>query len=314
MTYTRGFCELNRTDRAIAGGKGAYLGDMHQADVPVPPGFVIIGEAFDAFLEANGLTGFCDLSKLSPEALEIDAVDAFSATLRARITAAEVPPSMAEEINCRFAHLHAPLVAVRSSATSEDGASQAWAGQLATYLDTDAPHLLANLKCCWASLFTARAISYRAEAGLLAEPIAVAVVVQAMLASKASGVAFSVHPVTENANQMVIEAGFGLGEAVVSGAITPDNYVVAKDSLEILEKTISRQTMALSHGSEGDAWRRLSAKDGRLPKLAEAKIKELARLVLKVEQHFGFPCDIEWALQDDTLYIVQCRPITTLRG
>lgn len=314
MTYIKDFREVGRGDRALTGGKGAFLGDMYQAGLPVPPGFVIVSEAFDAFLDANGLAGCCDLSKLTPEALEIDALDAFSEALRARITAAQPPPPMAGEIEARFGQLRAPLVAVRSSATSEDGAARAWAGQLATYLDTDAAHLIDNLKSCWASLFTARAISYRAEAGLLAEPIAVAVVVQAMLASQVSGVAFSVHPVTENAEQLVIEAAFGLGEAVVSGAITPDNYVVAKGSLTILEKTVSRQTKALHHQSGGDAWRRLSAKEGRAAKLSDAKIKELAQLVLAIEHHFGFPCDIEWAMQDDTFYIVQCRPITTLRG
>jgi len=204
---------------------------------------------------------------------------------------------------------------VRSSATAEDAASNAWAGQLETYLNTDKSILLENVKRCWASLYSPRAICYRIDSKQIGEKISVAVVVQKMVASAVSGVAFSVHPVTEDHNNIVIEAAIGLGEAVVSGAITPDNYVVEKDPLKIVEKGISKQDKAIYRLSTGETgWQAVTKHQRNQQKITDSQIMELSRLVIKIEKQFGFPCDIEWALFNNAFFILQCRPITTLSG
>jgi phosphoenolpyruvate synthase/pyruvate phosphate dikinase len=197
---------------------------------------------------------------------------------------------LAAEILKQFEKLDAALVAVRSSATAEDSSAAAWAGQLNTFLNTPKKDLLKNIQKCWASLFTPRAIFYRIEQGLKNKKISVAVVIQKMTQAKAAGVAFSVHPVTQDYNQIIIEAGFGLGEKVVSGAITPDNYIVNKKGYKIEEINVNEPRQVLS----------------------KKKIIQLAKLVVKIEKHYKFPCDIEWIEKGGKLFITQSRPITTL--
>ena len=202
---------------------------------------------------------------------------------------------------------------MRSSATAEDSASAAWAGQLDTFLNTTEENLLANVQKCWASLFTPRAIFYRFEKGLHGTKISVAVVIQKMVQSDASGIAFSVHPVTEDHNQLIIEAGFGLGEAIVSGQVTPDSYVVTKEPRAILDKNISTQLRGLYRKKGGgNEWRDIPESEGQKQVLSDAQIFTLAETVCGIEKHYGFPCDIEWAMEGDRIFITQSRPITTL--
>jgi len=203
---------------------------------------------------------------------------------------------------------------VRSSATAEDSSAAAWAGQLDSFLNTNEDTLLNNVQRCWASLFTPRAIFYRFEKKLDASRISVAVVVQKMVASEVSGIAFSVHPVTEDYNQMIIEAGFGLGEAIVSGQITPDAYVLKKEPLEIIDKNIYTQERGiyLDKDTRTNVWKDILEEQGSQPCLDDMAIMELGKLVLRIEKHYGFPCDIEWAREKNEFYIVQSRPITTL--
>jgi pyruvate,water dikinase len=172
------------------------------------------------------------------------------------------------------------------------------------------------VKKCWASLFTPRAIFYRLEQGLGTTAISVAVIVQKMVESEKSGIAFSVHPVTEDRNQLIIEAGFGLGEAIVSGQITPDSYVVRKDPREITEVTLNHQTKGLYRSADGgNEWKDLDQDKGSGlgQVLSSEQILELSALILNIENHYGFPCDIEWAYEQGKFYIVQSRPITTLK-
>ncbi len=406
------FNQLSKTDAAIAGGKGASLGEMTrffasqkfgQAQAyhnPVPPGFVILALTFEKFLEATDLIQEIDAILDTVKHEEIHTVEHASEKIQALILSAQMPSDIATAILSSFSSLRSAsgrrsnpeegsiphpkaqpsdaaafYVAVRSSATAEDGASAAWAGQLDTFLNTTEETLLVNVQKCWASLFTPRAIFYRFEKGLHGTKISVAVVVQKMVQSEVAGIAFSVHPVTEDRNQLIIEAGFGLGEAVVSGQITPDSYVVEKDPRRIIDKNISDQTRGLyrvgpehslgsqasakqgqeawlpseSHstatrdsfsprsflGSSGGAtsvdlektesrgantWRELGER-GKQQKLSDDQILELSELILKIEKHYGFPCDIEWALEacpnaeggrSETFYITQSRPITTL--
>ncbi|MFH1510754.1 MAG: PEP/pyruvate-binding domain-containing protein [Candidatus Woesearchaeota archaeon] len=311
MRFIREFSELGRQDTAIAGGKGASLGEMTKAGIPVPPGFVILANAFDEFLEMAKIRDKIQalLSKIDHN--KTGQVEKVSRRIQAVISGPQIPEAIATETRMAFKQLKTKYVAVRSSATAEDSKKAAWAGQLQSFLYTTEATLPCNVKKCWASLYSPRAIFYRFEKMLEKKKISVAVVVQKMINSEVAGVAFSVHPVTKDRNTMIIEAGFGLGEAVVSGQITPDSYVVDKKKLTIIDKTVSRQERQLVRASKGGAvWKK--ADHPEKTKLTEKQIIQLARLVIKIEKHYGFAVDIEWAIEKGKIYITQSRPITTL--
>ena len=264
--FTKNFKELDKSDAPIAGGKGASLGEMTNAGIPVPPGFVILSDAFERFLSETDLTVEIEALLGTVDNQKMHTVENASEKIQGLILDAKMPEDIVKEIKEEFEKLkkcHSELdsesrkdddnffVAVRSSATAEDGAEHAWAGQLNSYLNTTKENLLENIQKCWASLFTPRAIFYRFEKYPSAssspvlgrgvrgegyesdsEKISVAVVIQKMIQSEKSGIAFSVHPVTQDYNQLIIEAGFGLGEAIVSGSVTPDSYVVDKSRIK----------------------------------------------------------------------------------
>ena len=309
----KSFKELNKDDAAIAGGKGASLGEMTQAGIPVPEGFVLLSSAFERFLEETDLLTEVDAVLNTVNQQEMHTVEHASEKIQQLILNAKMPVDIAAEVQAHFDQLGAQYVAVRSSATAEDSASAAWAGQLDSYLNTTTDTLLVNVQRCWASLFTPRAIFYRFEKDLHTTKISVAVVVQKMVESEVSGIAFSVHPVTEDKNQLIIEAGFGLGEAIVSGTITPDSYVVEKEPRRIVDINVVEQTKALSKKeSGGNGWRPIAYYKQNQQKLSSEEILLLTDMIIKVESHYGFPCDIEWAKRGSEFYIVQSRPITTL--
>jgi len=315
MELLRNFRDLSKSDVGLAGGKGASLGEMTQAGIPVPPGFVVLSASFEKFIQEEGVAADIEaiLKKVSHE--DTASVERASEEIRAIILGAEMPKDIAIAIRAAFKKLNARYVAVRSSATSEDSASAAWAGQLDSFLNTDEKKLLENVKRCWASLFTPRAIFYRFEKGLDQTKISVAVVVQKMVESEVSGIAFSVHPVTEDYNQLIIEASYGLGEAIVSGQVTPDSYVVQKEPREIIERMVQGKTRGLyrASGAENE-WKETAPALIDKPALSDKQIEELSKLILRIEAHYGFPCDIEWAFEKGKFYIVQSRPITTLSG
>ncbi len=313
MNHIKDFNEIGKHDAAIAGGKGASLGEMTQAGIPVPPGFVILADAFERFITETKLIAEIDAILETVDHREMHTVEHASETIQGLILHAEMPVDLRKQIEDSFVELDTEFVAVRSSATAEDGAEAAWAGQLDTFLNTTKGTLLENIQECWASLFTPRAIFYRFEKGMNTQKISVAVVVQKMVNSDAAGIAFSVHPVTEDYNQMIIEAGFGLGEAVVSGQVTPDSYIVTKEPLEIIEESISDQSRGLYRKDEGGSeWKDLPQEKGQSRVLSQEQIFALARVLIQIENHYGFPVDTEWAMENGELYIVQSRPITTL--
>lgn len=313
MSLTKNFTEINKNDANIAGGKGASLGEMTQAGIPVPPGFVVLSTTFDEFIKEAGLEKKIDKIIDELDHQEDKNVDAASKKIQALIKSATMPEAIAKDIKTQFKKLDVEYVAVRSSATAEDGAENAWAGQLDSYLNTKEKKLLEKVQDCWASLFTPRAIFYRFEKKLNKDKISVAVVVQKMVNSEVSGIAFSVHPVTEDRNQLIIEAGFGLGESIVSGQITPDSYVVTKKPKEIIETYVSTQSRGLYRvKAGGNEWIDISESKASSQVLSEKQINELSDLIIKIENHYGFPCDIEWAFEEGKFYIVQSRPITTL--
>ncbi|MEN9626429.1 MAG: hypothetical protein RL557_757 [archaeon] len=311
MELVRNFKHLHKRDVPQAGGKGASLGEMTNASIPVPEGFVVLSDAFEKFIEETDLNIEIDSILHSVKHDEIHTVENASEKIKALILNAKMPHDIESDIKKYFKKLNAKYVAVRSSATSEDSASAAWAGQLESYLNTTEKDLIENVKKCWASLFTPRAIFYRFEKNLHKEKISVAVVVQKMVESEISGIAFSVHPVTQDRNQLIIEAGYGLGEAIVSGQITPDSYVVEKEPRRIIDKNISNQERGLYRVENGgNEWK--TVKESGSQKLSDKEILHLTDLILKIEKHYAFPVDVEWAYEKNKFYIVQSRPITTL--
>jgi len=258
MELIKTFNEITKSDTAIAGGKGASLGEMTQTGIPVPPGFVILSDAFERFLEKTDLNVEIDSILHSVDHREMHTIENASEKIKALILNAEIPVDISDEIQKFFKKLGTTYVAVRSSATAEDSASAAWAGQLETYLNTTDKTLLENVKKCWASLFTPRAIFYRFEKELHKQKISVAVVIQKMIESEKSGIAFSTHPITQDKNQIVVEAGFGLGEAIVSGQITPDSYVVEKEPRNVLDVNIEKQERGLFRSNlGGNEWKEI---------------------------------------------------------
>jgi len=288
--FTKLFLELSKRDVGIAGGKGASLGEMAQAKIPVPDGFVVLSESFVDFLKNIDPDELIKQQLHTLDISSISEIQSVSDFIQKKIKEGEMSKNLSEEILKNFDILGVKNVAVRSSATAEDSSKMAWAGQLDSFMNITRDDLIKTIKSCWASLFSTRAISYRVKNGLGDKNISVAVIVQKMIQAELAGVAFSVHPISKDDNQIVIESSRGLGEAVVSGSVIPDRYVVLKDTISITEKNIQEESVQLS----------------------DEQIGRLAELVKGIENLYKFPVDVEWALKDNQLYILQSRPITTL--
>lgn len=307
------FKQITKESVFEAGGKGASLGEMTGAKIPVPPGFVILAAAFDRFLVETDLTQELEAQLKKVNYKDINSVDRYSNVIRDLIAKAKMPEDLAKDIVADFKKLKAKFVAVRSSATAEDSSSASWAGELETYLNTTEKTLLLNVQKCWSSLFTPRAIFYRHEKKLLKAKVSVAVVVQVMVDSEISGIAFTVHPVTKDKNQMIIEAGYGLGEAIVSGSVTPDSYVLDKRGFSLIDINVATQEKQIIKGANGGTkWVSITKSAQAKQKLDGRQIVALAQICVGIEKHYKFPCDIEWAYKSGKFYITQSRPITTL--
>jgi pyruvate, water dikinase len=310
--FVNNFKKISMKDVGSAGGKGASLGEMTRAKIPVPPGFVVLANAFERFLKETDIDVEIDAMWDNLDIKNTDNLDKNSETIQKLIEGEKFPKDLAKEILGEFNKLNTKYVAVRSSATAEDSKTDAWAGQLESYLYVTKKNLLENIQKCWASLFTPRALFYRVEKGLIKKSVAVAVVVQKMANSDASGVCFTVHPVTRDTDQLIIEAGWGLGEAIVQGIITPDSYVIEKSTLNLVDINVSNQEKQIVKGKTLSEEKPVPAAKRDKQKLSEKQIKELAKICVGIEKHYGFPCDIEWAIEKGKFYITQSRPITTL--
>jgi len=296
------------------GGKGASLGEMTAAGLPVPPGFVITAETYRSFIEETGI------AEELFEAAEVDADDSTAlaeAEARAEelILGTEMPAELREEILAAYADLDdgEAFVAVRSSATAEDLPDASFAGQQETFLNVTGEDLIERVKECWASLFTRRAIYYRGEQGFAHRDVDIAVVVQRMVDAEKSGVMFTSHPSTGE-DEIIIEAAWGLGEAVVSGSVSPDNYVVDRRTGEILEETIAdKKTMMVKDPETGETVEREVEAERREARVLEPdEIERLIELGSTAEDHYGNPQDVEWATVDGEVFMLQSRPITTI--
>jgi len=312
MKFIKNLKEIDKTNISIAGGKGASLGELIKIGMPVPPGFVILARAFEEFLEKTDINIEIRAMRNKINIEDIESVEESSEILRDLILKQKFPSDLKKETLNAFDKLGAKYVAVRSSATAEDSKIDSWAGQLETYLNTNRENLIENIKKCWASLYTPRALFYRVKRGLRRKEVSVAVIIQEMIQSEASGVCFTVHPVTKDKNQMIIEAAWGLGEILVSGQITPDTYVIEKSNLEILDINLNLQEKMIIQAKKGDKTVAVLKTKREKQKLSERQIRELAKLCIKIENHYKDPQDIEWALEKNKFYIVQSRPITAL--
>jgi len=311
MTYTFPFSQLNKSNIPAAGGKGANLGEMTSAGFPVPGGFVLTTETYYAFMQAHGLQQqIVELAQTvsgdNPQSSE-----AASAKIKQLFLGADMPAKIAEVVMTASAELGEVSVAVRSSATAEDLPDASFAGQQETYLNVQGKDaILDAVKQCWASLWTARAITYRIKQEITPAEVSLAVVVQQHIESEVSGVAFSLNPNNNAFDEAMINASFGLGEAIVSGQVTPDTYVVDKVSNEILQKQLATKDYVLV-SKAGGGMNEKALDDPNTAALTDAQVLEVTKLVTKVEAHYDVPMDIEWAIEGGILYLLQARPITT---
>ncbi|MET7335110.1 rifamycin-inactivating phosphotransferase [Nonomuraea sp. NPDC005650] len=312
--YVLGLQEVDETQVAAVGGKGAHLGGLSRIEgVRVPAGFCVTTDAFRRILaEASSIGDRLDqLSRLNPD--DREAIRTLSAEIRRTIEEIAIPDELAAAITGALAQLgEQAAYAVRSSATAEDLPTASFAGQQDTYLNVVGPAaILQHVSRCWASLFTERAVTYRRRNGFDHRKVHMAVVVQQMVFPDAAGIVFTADPVTGNRKVATVDAGFGLGEALVSGLVNPDVYKV-RDG-EVVSKAVAAKKRAV-HAEPGGGTRVLPIDPRRqeLPALTDTQVVRLVRLGRRIEAHYGRPQDIEWCLVDDGFQIVQSRPITTL--
>jgi pyruvate,water dikinase len=315
------FDEVTKVDIPLVGGKGANLGEMVHAQIPVPPGFIVTASAYFKFLNGAGLT---DEIRRYLEGLNVNdskRLQELADVIKDKISRAAMPPDMVKEMKDAYRKLGEGLVAVRSSATAEDLPEASFAGQQRTFLNIQgADEVVAAIQACWSSLFEPRAIFYREEHGFDHFKVGIAVPVQKMIQSEASGVLFTVEPLSSDTTKILIEAIFGLGEAIVSGDVTPDQYLLDKNGMRIIDKKVHKQewqlmknTNAPSGELESNVKVPVPAAKQSKQKLSDKDIVVLAELGKTIEDLYQFPQDIEWAKQGTQFFILQTRPVTTLK-
>ncbi|MBJ6720251.1 phosphoenolpyruvate synthase [Bacillus sp. PR5] len=313
-SFVLDFQEIEKTQLFLVGGKGLNLGELSNIQgIQVPEGFCVTTVGYEQAIGKKGAfqTLLNQLAMLKIE--ERDQIGEISKKIREVIMAVEIPVDVVESVAHYLSHFgdeHA--YAVRSSATAEDLPYASFAGQQDTYLNViGKENILQHIKKCWASLFTDRAVIYRMQNGFDHNQVSICVVVQKMVFPEASGILFTADPITSNRKVLSIDASFGLGEALVSGLVSADNYKVKED--EIVEKVIATKKLAIYGRKEGGTeTKKISPNQQKVQTLTEQQILQLARIGRQIEAYFGCPQDIEWCLVDDTIYIVQSRPITTL--
>ena len=314
--YVLWFHEIDKDDVDRVGGKGANLGEMTKAGFPVPGGFVVTSSAYRHMIEINQLE---DRIKVILKDLDVEnssALNRASRQVQDLIDKSPFPKEIEEPVFKAYDKLGGnPWVAVRSSATAEDLPQASFAGQQETYLNVrgDAS-LLVHIRKAWASLFEPRAIYYRVQQKFDHFKVALAVPVQRMVQSDISGIMFTINPVTNDKSRIIVEAIWGLGEKIVQGAITPDHYEVDKTTLKLVENRTIKQTIEMVRSGEGNIDRKVPKSRQEKRKLTDKQAIEVATLGKKLQQHYFFPQDIEWAIENGKLFVVQTRPITTVEA
>ncbi len=316
--YTLDFSVIGAADHARVGGKCASLGQMTQAGVAVPPGFAVTTDAYSAMLDSHGLRAEIERHMTGVDPYDLDSVDRAAQAIRIRIRSHKLPEAVEAEIRAAYAKMGDIPVAVRSSATAEDMPDASFAGQQDTYLWVRGiEDVLEKVRDCWASLYTTRAVAYREKNRIVHADVLMSVGVQKMVNAKAAGVAMSLDPVNGDRTKIVIDASWGLGEMVVSGVVTPDNYVVEKVMESIIKRTISDKHVELvGDATLGEAVEReVDAARRTAQCLSDAEILAVARLAKRLEKQNKCPQDVEWAIDADlpegeNLLALQSRPET----
>jgi pyruvate,water dikinase len=312
------FRDVSLADRPAVGGKGGSLGELQRAGIDVPPGFVVRTEAFEHFIQALEQQAPLRARVEALDSGDLDAITAVSRELRARVEAAELPDDLRQEILTAHAALgstrQAPIVAVRSSATTEDAADASFAGLQDTFLWVMQPDdVLRRIRSCWASLYSVESVSYRRRQGFPEAAVAMAVVVQTMVDARTAGVMFTRSPTTGDRSVITIEGAWGLGSAVVGGEVTPDRWVVGKITGEIPVRDISDKAIRHAPAPGGGVVDQpVDDSQRREPCLSDEELQALRAVGRKVERHYGRPQDIEWAIDRHThhLLLLQSRPET----
>lgn len=315
------FEEVDKSSIGLAGGKGANLGELLRAGLQVPNGFIVTADAYVSFIESTGLN-----ARIRDLMAHLDESDSLklqetAELIKQLVVEAPMQPQTVQAIRQAYRKLGAGLVAVRSSATAEDLPDASFAGQQRTYLNvTGEDDVVTAVQGCWASLFEARAIFYRIQHGFDHFKVNIAVPVQRMVQSEVSGVMFTLDPLTNDRSKIVIEAVYGLGEPIVSGEITPDMYIIDRESMTIVDRQIRRQEWHLIGNpnrrdvAEPNIKAPLPVTRQSAAKLSDGDILTLARMGKRIENLYQFPQDIEWAREGRELFILQSRPVTTLQN
>ncbi len=313
------FNEVTKKDIPLVGGKGANLGEMTNAGIPVPQGFIVTAATYFDFIEKAGLSGKIKELLNPVNVHDSKQLQEVAAEVQKVVENAAMPPETASVIEQAYVKMGKGLVAVRSSGTAEDLPEASFAGQQATFLNVQGEKdVVRAVQDCWASLFGARAIFYRQEQGFDHFKVGIAVPVQRMVQSEAAGVMFTVEPNTSDRTSITIESVLGLGEMIVSGDVTPDHYLVNKADMKILAKEIKKQEWKLvkkagAHGKLDNVKIDLTPEEQARQKITDTEIVKLAKIGKQLEDHYGFPQDIEWATEKGEIYIVQTRPVTTIK-
>ena len=308
------FNEIKKEDVLIVGGKGANLGEMTSAKINVPSGFVITADAYRDFLKVNGIDILIEngiKKSADDEKILLNEAEHF----RGKIKSGKFPEQLENAIREKYFNLgNNTRVAVRSSATAEDLPDASFAGQQETYLNVQGIESVLNgVRNCYASLWGNRAVSYRFHQGYDQTSVSIAVVIQEMIESEKSGVLFTVNPVNKKENEMQINASFGLGESVVSGRVTADSYIIDKSG-NIIEVNIGSKETQIIYGDKETVEVSVNSDKRKTRALNDREILELMKCGLEIEKHYGMPMDIEWAIKNDIVYILQARAITTLKN
>ncbi|HLD34046.1 MAG TPA: PEP/pyruvate-binding domain-containing protein [Candidatus Nanoarchaeia archaeon] len=327
--YIAWFKKLSKDSISIAGGKGAHLAELINARFPIPPGFVITAQAYQSFIERTKIKEKIQALLKNINVENTTQLQNTAQHVQQLILSTPVPKDIEEEISESYGLLGIErksqaqavmqgmeeFVAVRSSATAEDLPEASFAGQQATYLNVHGKNnIIKAVHACWASLFTSRAIFYRHKNNFPNDKVLIAVVIQRMVNSDASGVAFTINPATNDESEIIIEAALGLGELVVNGSITPDLYIIDKKTTDIKKHDVKEQGFMLVRDKSGNNVKmKIPLAQDKLQVLTDRQIQELARIAKKIEAHYNSPQDIEWAIEAEQIYIVQSRPVTTLK-
>ena len=312
--HTVWFKDLGKHNIPEVGGKGANLGEMWNAKIPIPPGFCVTVAAYDKFIEKASIKD--EITSILKE-LDVDDSEKLHEAgekIQKLIIGSEMPKDIEAAIIEDYEKIQG-FVAVRSSATAEDLPTASFAGQHDTFLNIEgAEDVVKHVKECWASLFTPRAIYYREKNNFEHMNVLISVVIQKMINSDSAGVMFTVNPVTNNDAEMIIEGSFGLGEMVVSGSVSPDNYLIDKSTLKPKSINVMEKRKALYRHPEGYNHEvELDSEKANKQVLEEAEIIALARMGQMIENHYSQPMDIEWAIEKGELFITQARPVTTFK-